>query len=199
MAKSNKKTVMRGHAPTKRSINLATVGETSIDLKLAIPAIILIVIAAVAFSKFAVVDRMLAASDAEHEVSRLQALVDDGYEEINSYGDLTETYAHYTYSGMTDEELSLTDRIAVMEIIERDVMSEAEVTGWSISGNVVTLPITGITLQHINLIIQKLEEEDMVNYCTVSTAATQEKEDGDGTEIVTAQVTIYLSTGGEEA
>jgi len=205
--------ISRGHLPTKRSINLAGVGEKSINLKIAIPAIILIVAAAALLSKFAVVDRLIAQSEAEHEVAVLQSQVDAGYARIDSFGELVETYAHYTYSGMTREEVERTDRIAVIEMIQRDVLPSALVGAWSITGNQLTISIIGNTLQEINLIAQKLEQEELVDYCTVTTASTNSlySYNGyyvgyysyygyqlrEGVDSVTAQVTIYLKSATE--
>jgi hypothetical protein len=49
----------RGRMPTKTEINLAVVGEKHINGLIALPAILLIVVAAALFSKFLVIDRML--------------------------------------------------------------------------------------------------------------------------------------------
>ncbi len=61
MAKKSKaKKPSRGHLPVKRTINLIGINEKPIDIKLAIPGIILILIAAFLIGKFAVADRLIA-------------------------------------------------------------------------------------------------------------------------------------------
>ena len=116
---NNKKTKApaRGRLPVKRTINLATVGEKPVNPFIAVPAIVLIVVAAALFSKIAVIDRMVKVSQAQAEVSYLQSQIDAGYERIESFGELVEEYAHYTYSGMTEEELQRVDRDDVMEML----------------------------------------------------------------------------------
>ena len=57
---------IRGKLPDKRSINMAVVGQKKTRLSTALLALILIVVAAAAFSKFAVMDR-LATVDREQQ------------------------------------------------------------------------------------------------------------------------------------
>ena len=193
--------------PTKRSINLATTGEKPIQPAVAIPAIVLIVLAAAALSKFAVIDRLAAVSRAEGEVSAMQMELAERYAELQEFGGLTDEYAHYTYSGMTQEELNRTDRVAVLDLIQRVVLAKGWVSSWSVSSNILTLDITRGDLQEINLLVQELNEEALVDFCTVTTAATTNT-NASGTERtsrasesdVNGQIVVYLKkVTGEEA
>lgn len=188
--------------PTKRTINLAAVGEKPLNMLVAIPSIILIILAAALVSKFAVVDRLMAVSKAQAEVATLQSYLDAGYDAIVGYGDLVEEYAHYTLSGMTEEELQTVDRTEIISMLQRVVLEKAEVGNWTITGNRVDLPITGTTLQKINMIVQELEAEELVDFCTVSTAATTDTDNRrqviNENMVVTAQVIIYLNPLTEE-
>ena len=62
----------RGKMPSKRTINLAQIGVERIDPKLAAAGIILIILAAALFSKFLVVDRLMAMYRANSEVRQMQ-------------------------------------------------------------------------------------------------------------------------------
>ena len=84
------------NAPQKRSINLAMVGVKKQNTPLAIVALVLILIGAAALSKFGVIDRLISVDKARSEVGALQAEINLGYAKIESYGELTEKYAHYT-------------------------------------------------------------------------------------------------------
>ena len=196
------KKVPRTRLPAKRSINLAQVNVKRINWWAAAPLILLIVAAAVAFGKFAVADRFAAVSAARAEVRSLQTQLDEGYAKIEAYGDLNERYAHYTYSGMTKEELERVDRVEVMELLRRGVLSKMSLDTWSVSGNVLTLSVSGKTLQEINMMMQSLLTEDMVDYCSVSTAQTSTENgaaEGEENETVSAIVIIYLKNATEEA
>ena len=206
MAKNSKaKKPSRGHLPVKRTINLIGVNEKPIDIKLAIPGIILILIAAFLIGKFAVADRLIAVNREQAKVYDLQRQIDEGYKKIDSYGELTDKYAHYTYSGMTEEEVTRADRVEVIDMIRRVVAPKVQLDAWVISENTLQLTVTGKSLQEINLVAQSIEDEDIVDFCTVTTAATNEQnyytvpELTEEEQRVTARVTVYLNESEEEA
>ena len=136
--------------PVKRSINLATTGEKPIQAKTAIPAIVLIIVAAILLSKFFVVDRLMDMYRAQSEVSSLQSQLADAYRQLSSFGSMTDEYAHYTYTGMTSEEMTRTDRGAVMDLLQRTVLPQASMSSWSLNGSILTLNIARGSLQDIN-------------------------------------------------
>ena len=57
-------------------------------------------------------------------------------------------------------------------MIERVVIPQARLSGWSVSGNQLNLTVSARTLQEINLMAQQIENEDIVDYCQVLNAAT---------------------------
>jgi len=186
----------------KRVINLAEVDKKTIDLRIAIPAILLILAAAFAFSKFAVADRLIAVSRAEGEVAAVQRELDDAYRRLDSFGELTELYAHYTYSGMTDEEVHRTDRAEILNLLRKVVLPDVAVDSWNVKGNVLNITMTADTLEDINRNVQKINSDELVDFCTVNNAKTNENRRtltrGDREETiietsVTAQVVAYLN------
>ncbi|MBQ2837908.1 MAG: hypothetical protein IJN31_05150 [Peptococcaceae bacterium] len=186
--------------PAKRTINLATVGEHKIAVKWAALGIVLIITAAVLFGKVAVADRFAALAEAEHQAAAVRAQLEEGYAQIEAYGALAEEYAHYTYSGMTEEELNRVNRVDAIALINRIVLPKAVVNSWTIQGNEMSLIIGDNTLQNINLIVQALEKDELVDFCIVTNAATEEtlrssSLSGSTTERVTAKITVYLNSG----
>ena len=140
----------KGTIPVKRVINLAEVDKKTIDLRIAIPAILLILAAAFLFGKFAVADRLIAVNRAEGEVAAAQRELDAAYQRLDSFGELTELYAHYTYSGMTDEEIHRTDRAEILNLLRNVVLPDVEVSAWSVKGNTLNITMTAGTLEEIN-------------------------------------------------
>ena len=192
--------VKRRQMPTKRSINLAVLSEKKTHFGLLIPGILLILVVAAAFSKFLVIDRLAEVDAARAEVNRLQMKIDQGYEELAGFDDLADLYAHYTYSGFTQEELNRSDRVEVLRLIRSVVLPRTEVSSWTLSGNTLTLNLNGETLQDINLLVQQLEAEDIVDFCTVNTANTKDNARLVLTENlgpVKARVMAYLNAGTE--
>ena len=213
-----KKSLGRGKLPVKRTINLATIGEQHIKIGVALPAIILIVLVVAVLSKFFVYDRMQAMSNAQHEANAAQAELDRVYARMDEYGELSEVYAHYTYSGMNAAELNRADRVEVVTMIEELIQPRAGTSAWTLTGNQVALTITGKSLEEINQLVMLIEDQKWVNYCTVANATASEEtrndsgsgvlwvermnDMGTGTTVdvsespktVTSKITVYLKT-----
>ena len=191
----------RGHMPTKKDINLAVIGEQRMNMLVALPAILLILLAAALFSKFLVYDRLQEVAAAQREVAELQEQLDAGYEELADYAELEDLYAHYTYSGMTEEEKERTGRVEVLALIDRLILPQAGVEDLKITGNQMALNMSGNTLQEINLLVQKLEADPLVDFCSVTTAVSKGEYDVpvtyDENTIVTARVVVYLKSASE--
>ena len=187
--------------PSKRVINLATMGEKPMRVGVAIPAVLLILLAAAVFGKFLVFDRLNEVSAAQAEVAGYRARLDDGYEELKGFDDISALYARYTYSGFTDEELKRTDRVEVLDLIRRKVIPWSVVSSWTLTGNQLVINMTSDSLQQINLIVQQLESEELVVFCTVNTANTDDNTRGKTQaveySVVNARVTVFLSSGTE--
>ena len=189
----------RGQIPSKRTINLAALGDKPMRVGLAIPGIILVLIAAALFSKFFVIDRLAEVNAAQSKVYNLQSQLDAGYRELADFDDLSNLYAHYTYSGFTNEELNRTDRVDVLHLIRTMVIPYSEVSSWSMSGNQLTMYLKAESLQQVNLIVQQLEAQDLVDYCTVNTANTNETRAVVSAEdnAVRARIQAFLNAGTE--
>ena len=184
------------HAP-KKQINLALAGQKKKHYFVAIPAIGAIVVAAGVIGKVAVADRLVKMSEAQSAASELQKQVDDITAYIDSFGDLQETYAHYTYHGLNADELSYLNRPEVLQLMKNVIFPKVMVSSWSVSGNQLTLPVTGENLSDINSLVQELEQVPIVDYCNVMTAVTDSNstdENGNpvSSDTVTGQIIVYL-------
>ena len=196
--------------PSKRTINLAPIGVKKIDLRLAAGGILLILLLASAFGKFLVADRLNAVIRAEGEVTALQSDLQGIYRRVASYGDLEEEYAHYTYSGMTKEELAMADRAEVVRIVQKETGEAARLISWNLSGNLLTLSVAASDLQDINRMVKNLGEFEIVDLCSVTTAVKEDlqvpgayagvpEELAGADHIVRANILVYLKNAGEEA
>lgn len=184
------------HAP-KKQINLALAGQKKKHYFVAIPAIGVIVVVAGVIGKVAVADRLVKMSEAQSAASELQKQVDDITAYIDSFGDLQETYAHYTYQGLNADELSYLNRPEVLQLMKNVIFPKVTVSSWSVSGNQLTLPVTGENLSDINSLVQELEQVPIVDYCNVMTAVTDSSstdENGNpvSSDTVTGQIIVYL-------
>lgn len=175
-----------------KCINLAMAGVEKKHYALAFPALVAIAIGAGAIAKFAVADRLIEVSRQQSQVTALQQQVDAANAYIESLGDLQDTYAHYTYQGFTTDEIGYMNRPDVMKLLQDVIFPKVTVGSWSLDGSQLTLPVTGATLEDINQLAQQLNAQDLVEYCTVTTAATDNVEGQ--AEAVTGQITIFLKT-----
>ena len=175
----------------KKQINLALAGQKKKHYWVAVPAIGGIVMVAGVIGKVAVADRLVQMSEAQSAVSQMQQQVDDITAYIDSFGDLQETYAHYTYQGLTGDELSFLNRPEVLKLMTDIIVPKVMVSSWSVSGNQLSLPVTGENLSDINSLVQELEQEPIVDYCNVMTAVTDGNTET-AADKVTGQIVIYL-------
>lgn len=178
------------NAPQKRSINLAEIGVKKKNTPVAVAALVIVLVAAAVAAKFGIVDRVIAVEQARSELNTLRVQIAATTANINSYGELAEKYAHYTYSGMTEAELTRTDRVEVLNLMDRLVLPSNAVESWTLHDNLLTLNIKGKTMQELNLVTQTLEQDELVEYCTVTTVKDEDVKSAGDT--VTAQMVIYL-------
>ena len=103
--KEKRKKLPKKNYPTQDRINFALIGVEQMKLSVIIPAIVLIVLCAGVFGKIFVADRFAKVYRLSSEVSALESRIAADEEEIASYGELEKQFAHYTYSGMTADEI----------------------------------------------------------------------------------------------
>lgn len=156
--------------PTKDTINFAAVGTNKIRWQVVIPLALAILIAGALFTKFLVADRISSIYEVHQELESVRQELDAANAEIDSYGELNSIYAHYTYSGNTAEELARVDRVSVMSLMERIVMTRVDVSSWSVSGNQISMSVVSRSLQVVRDMVDRLTEDDMVDYCVIGNA-----------------------------
>lgn len=184
---------------SKKQINLALAGQKKKHYFVAIPAIGAIVVAAGFLGKVAVADRLVEMSVQQSLASDLQKQVDDVTDYIAGFGDLQQTYAHYTYQGLSVDELSYINRPKVLKLMKEVIFPKVTVSSWSLSGNQLTLPVTGENLSDINALVQQLEDEELVDYCNVMTAVTDGNQETErAADKVTGQIVVYLADSTED-
>ena len=183
-----------GHMPVKRSINFATVGEKPIDWRIASPSIVLIVLIAAIISKVTVIDRFAALNDARAEVYRMQAQISEREDYYRQLTDISEDYAHYTTSGMTDAEKDRVSRVTVMDVAERLILPVDDSDAWTLNENTLSIHISEAPLTEITAMADRILADPAVIQCAVvSQAATVSSTENVVTEeIVTADMTIVF-------
>ena len=187
--------------PLKTTINFVGIEKKESPWKLAVPAVILVLVGTVLFARFAVIARFERLWAAEAEVSRLQSQMREGMEIIANSKELSERYYHYTWSGMTEEETGRTSRVDVADLITFIGSQCQGIRSCVLSGQVLSVNITADSLESISRIGSAIEERQIVKRCSTQTAQrdTLDMDTGAATNSVDAALTIYIRTKSEIA
>lgn len=194
MSKLNKP-IGKVRYPDKTSINLLMRDNSVRDPKFQIILFVIFAVVLALFVKFLVVDKLAEAYDAEKAYTQMQTQIDQLRASNEKYDQVREEYSHYGNGYLNDEEKIEQNRMAMMRVIQRNVISKSEIQSVEISGNVATLTIDNIRLKTVSDIVASLEDDDIVSFVTVSTAGTNT----DSNALVTATVIInFVQKGGEQ-
>lgn len=189
LPKSNKpKKVSKGNMPTKNYINLMIKNKRSFDARKHLPIIIILAVLFLVLCKFLVVDRLVKISDETARVNELQMELEQANKQINELSDDEEMYAHYTTEGMTKEELSRVDRVQAMKMVDKAFTGGIVSTSWNLTGNIMTLEVSGPSLGKLNKLASDLEKNPIVERCVITSADKNKDEKGN----VLVTFTIYL-------
>ena len=166
----------RGRMPTKRSINLVLIDENRISPLKAVPAILLIIALAVAFSKYMVADRLIEMARVQQQARGMQGTLVETQNALNDFEGIEDAYAHMTYAGMSAEEMGRVNRVSILELVS-SILPQGEYTrSWSVTGNILTVEITGRTLEYLNELSRRIEESPIVDTCAISTAVKNQQQ-----------------------
>ncbi len=158
--------------PSKRTLNLAIRERRYPDPKKWIPGVLVVIILAALFSKFAVVDRYAKLNEAEAELAGKKAELAATQAQYADYDEVRERYNMYSYEGF---DRTIADRLDVMDLLRRDVFPVCEVQDLSVSGKTINLSVTDLNLSQISQLIATLEGEPMVSSVTVFTASDDQE------------------------
>ena len=182
--------ISAANRPTKTSINLVPKKESIMSTRRGRSYVILGSILALLLVVALVVMPFIRLQSANARVASLQKQLEEANAAIKEMGGIEEEYAHYTTEGMTEEELTRVNRAKVMKLVEDAVVNSGVVDRWSISGNTMTLQVSGASLAELNQVAAALEDKDMVERCVINTADRGSRAD---TGNVEATFVVYLN------
>lgn len=162
-------------APTKKTMNFSH-HVSSFDLRKMMPAIIVIVIVIGLFAKFGIIDQLSKKTSAFAELSDIQTQQEVLNAKLKDYPELEKQYGRYSYGWMSEDEVSLVDRMEVYKLIESKIMDAAVIENFAVNGNVITMNMRGITLKEASAVVKDLESSDMVDSAYVYSAEAENAE-----------------------
>lgn len=187
------KQISKGKIPTKNYINILAKKQKTFSVRRNLPLLILIALLVLAFAKFLIYDPVVGTIKEANRLSAIQEELIEVNTQIEGMKETEDAYSHYTTSGMTAEELGQVDRVSAMRLVEDAFLHGNISRSWNLTGNVMTLEVTGKSLKDLNRLATNLEENSIVQRCVISSA--NKHMDATGNVVVT--FTIYLQEYGE--
>ena len=157
----------------KKTMNLAF-HESSVNVKKLIPLILVIVIAALAFVKFGILDQTAKKVAALNEVSAKQSQLAAINVKLSGYDELEQLYGRYRYGWMTEAESGLVDRMEVITILEKIIDKSAVIEDFAINYNILNVNISGLSLDQTSTLVKELEADPQVTSASVYTAKSED-------------------------
>ena len=179
--------------PVKTDINLAIREKKQNKLSTNIPTFIILVIAIAIFSKFAVINRLEQASEAENSATVAQQQLETLKEYTNNYPKVLEEY-----NALLASKSSINVVATPMErlgLVERYLISASQVNSFDVVDDVITAQISGVTLNQISAIYANLMSDPLIENVQVYTASTNDNNNS----LTTATMTIQLTVDGSLA
>lgn len=174
--------------PVKTDINLAIREKKQNKLSTNIPTFIILVIAIAIFSKFAVINRLEQASEAENSAIVAQQQLETLKEYTNNYPKVLEEY-----NALLASKSSINVVATPMErlgLVERYLISASQVNSFDVVDDVITAQISGVTLNQISAIYANLMSDPLIENVQVYTASTNDKNNSLTTATMTIQLTV---------
>lgn len=181
--------------PSKTTLNLCMKEKSPWRPGRVIPTFTALALAVVLFGKFAVADRLSQVSREQQVLAGLTSQVRALEEATADYDAVLEEYGRYSVGWMTDEEKAAVDRVEALDLIEAELMSAASVQQFSVTGNVLSVSLSGLTLEDNSRVVQRLYTWPEVRSVSVYTASTQQQEAG---EQAAVSMVVTLAQPGEE-
>ena len=187
--------VRKNEYPSKQTVNLVFRERSINSPSRAIPAFLLFLVFLALFVRFG--GQLQKMTSAQALLEKVQADLNGLVEYNRDYEAVREQYSQYFNDYLNEDEAVLRDRLDVLTLLEECVMNQADLSSISVQGNICRISITDVPLNTIAGIVADLERNPQVQYISVATAATENNEEGQDRQNVTANVTITL-TGGQD-
>ena len=171
--------------PSKKTLNLMIKVKTLAHPTRLIPILLLIVIVAGLFAKFAVINRLDQVNKAEAELSEMKKHLQTVENIYADYDEVQKEYNRYTYQNF---DRTIPDRLDVLQMVERQLFTIGTVKNITISGRTVSLTLEGPNLEDVSVLYVALYSEPLVEDVIISSYNEQTKDEA----ITSINMTIYL-------
>jgi len=168
--------------PSKKGINLARKDDEAKKKKTTIILASIAVVVLAVVVKFGVVDLLVelnAAKSAYDEVHVQKVALEESLADYNEVLLEYRTYSMDWLDNDTSGRYVSVSRRSVLDMVETMVMPKGNVSSFSVSGDNLSISMSGLNLKQISLLCQELETVDFVKSATVNSASTSGGKTGD--------------------
>lgn len=157
--------------PQKRSINLNMREKRSGALLKLLTLSVCILLLAACVAKFGVYDRYEKLSEAERAYASVHQEYERMREELADYERVLAEYRTYSPDAALGAEV--VDRLAVLDLVEKEMMPHGSVSAIQVYGSVVSVQMSGMDLVQIAEMLEAIEAYEVVSQVELKTAETE--------------------------
>ena len=165
---------IKGHYPTKTSINLVQKEKKAGKNVTALVLFGLFLVLLAIFTKYMVIDQIAAVTAAENLLATRQSQLRTLESSNSVYDQVEAEYSHFGIGYLSQAELDRQDRMNMLDVIDEKVGISKGIRTIQISENTAVLSFLTLELKDMSTIVSRLEESEYVNYVTVSKATTED-------------------------
>ena len=186
-----KQTKKQVKLPSKKTLNLLIKEKTLASPSRLIPILLLIVVGAYLFSKYAVAARLEKVSREEAELAEMQSQLEMITNAFSDYDEVEEQYNRYSYENF---DKTIPDRLDVLEMLEKRLFPICSIQSLTVNGRDLNMVITDIDLQTLTYINgMLLIEEPLIESISIGSYTDNTDSSGTGAKTVTATVNMTLA------
>ena len=130
--------------PSKTTVNLAIRERSPRRISRVVCFLAILAVLVGLFSKFAVIDRLSAANQAQADAARAQALLNQLLANNSDYESVRVEYSRYFSADLTENGAAAVDCMEVLELIESRLMPRAGISSASFSGSQLSLQLVDL-------------------------------------------------------
>ena len=159
--------------PDKLTVNFVHQKKKMDPVRLVL-LIVLAVVVLCAIAKFGIIDQEVKRTNAKNALTTKQNELAVINAKLNDYDELAAKYGRYSYGWMSAAETGLVSRMEILDLLESQIMNVAVVENYSVSDNILTVNLHGITLERASQVVKQLEESPLVKTASVYSASAED-------------------------
>ena len=144
------------------------------DSRKMIPLVCLLAAAMLCFAWLGILRPLGEKTRAYNDLSQLRDQLTQANERLLEFDAVQQDYIRYSPEMLTESEGILADRTEVLTLVAQDIAPWATVENFSINGNILTMNLSGITLEDAGALTARLEAATQVRQAVILSATADD-------------------------